>query len=84
MRHHGYMMDNFAGGFGVFSIIWTIMWIALIVGGIILVVYLVKRGSDRPNKGSANHAINILQERFARGEIDEIEYKEKKRVLKEE
>lgn len=83
MRHHGYFMDNFMGSFGIFGIIWAVMWLAIIVGGIILIVYIVRRSNEK-DKGSANHAIRILQERFARGEIDEHEYREKKQILDEE
>lgn len=83
MRHHGYFMD-FMGGFGIFSIIWVLMWLTIIIGGIVLIVYLIRKSSDKQYKGTSNDAIQILQERFARGEIDEMEYKEKKRILEEE
>jgi len=83
MRHHGYYMDNFMGNFGFFGILWIIIWLAIIIGGIILVIYILRRGNES-KKGSSLHAIKILQERFARGEIDELEYQEKKRILEEE
>lgn len=82
MRHHGYFMDG--GGFGIFGILWLVMWLLIIVGGIFLVVYIIRKSSDNQHKNSSNYAMKILQERFARGEIDELEYKEKKRVLEEE
>lgn len=84
MRHHGYFMDNYLGGFGIFGIIWIVMCLALVIGGIVLVVYIIRKSNEKQNKGSTHHAIHILQERFARGEIDEMEYKEKKQVLEEE
>ncbi|MFC4324244.1 SHOCT domain-containing protein [Litchfieldia salsa] len=36
----------------------------------------------KPFENKANNALSILKERFARGEIDAEEYKEKMKVLK--
>ena len=41
------------------------------------VVYLVMR-ADRPRGG---HAMEILEERYARGEIDQAEFEERRRLL---
>ena len=55
-------------------------------GLIILIVFAVRsmgagspRGSDGPAPG--NRAIDILEERYARGEIDKEEYEERRRLL---
>ena len=45
----------------------------------IAVVYLVMRGASRGSHGE--HALGILKERFARGEIDEAEFEQRRRVL---
>lgn len=37
----------------------------------------------KPFENKANNALKILNERFAHGEIDTVEYKEKLRVLKD-
>ncbi|WP_422022332.1 SHOCT domain-containing protein [Pyruvatibacter mobilis] len=56
-------------------------------GGIIVVVVLaVRRFGSGPSHGtppatSRNKALDILQERFARGEIDKDEFEERKRHL---
>jgi putative membrane protein len=36
------------------------------------------------HKGDSKSAVEILQERFARGEIDSVEFNERKRVLENE
>lgn len=61
-----------------------LMMIAVIAIIVVAVVLLMRRPNDhRPNvQVSSNEtAINILKERFARGEIDKDEYEERRRVL---
>lgn len=70
---------------------WGGMWagglgMLLFWGVIILLIVLVVRGlSGRVERGApapgANSALQILQERFARGEIDKAEYEERRKVL---
>jgi len=55
-------------------------------GLIILIVFAVRwmgrgsaRGGDEPAPG--NRALGILEERFARGEIDKEEFEERKQLL---
>jgi putative membrane protein len=57
-----------------------ILWLTIIAGGIWLIVFLVssnRRGSDRPNDSS----IEILRERFARGEISHEEFEQRRKTL---
>ena len=69
-------------GFGMGIIGWVLQ-IAVLIGVVYLVIYLVRsisRHSDHsPRERSA---LDILAERFARGEISEDEYKRMKDVLK--
>jgi putative membrane protein len=60
--------------------IMMIVFIALIVGAVVLVVRWTGLGGSALT-GGANKARNILDERFARGEIDKDDYEERKRVL---
>jgi putative membrane protein len=71
-----------AGGWGgmILGPIMMIVFIALIVGAVVLVVRWTGLGSSAL-AGGANKARNILDERFARGEIDKDDYEERKRVL---
>ncbi|MGH7425039.1 MAG: SHOCT domain-containing protein, partial [Candidatus Methylomirabilales bacterium] len=56
---------------GFFSLVF---WVGLIAFG----VWAVRRLTERPRP---NDALRILQERFARGEIDVEEYERRRRVL---
>jgi putative membrane protein len=67
------------GGWGV---LWMIASWALIVAIVVFAVRALSGGSpDRPERTHDPRA--ILDERFARGEINEHEYHERTRVLEE-
>lgn len=65
-------------GFFVMLISMVVFW-----GGMIWVIGYVVRQSSRPRDGRSDegHAIQILEERFARGDIDGDEFEERKRML---
>ncbi len=71
-----------AWGWGgmIFGPIMMIVFIALIVGAVVLVFRWTGLGGSAV-AGGANKARHILDERFARGEIDKDDYEERKRVL---
>ena len=60
------------------------LWPILVIGATVLLVVLVLRGARTPT-GPRDPArltpFQILRERFARGEIDQAEYEEKRRVI---
>jgi putative membrane protein len=66
------------GGWGIW---WMIVSWVVVVAIVVLIVRALtpSGGSD----GRAPDARRILEERFARGEISEQEYRERKRVLDE-
>lgn len=73
------MMGNGYGfGFGIPGVGMWIVWILLIV----VIVWAVRLFSDRdaPRSGGKS-ALEILQVRYARGEIDRDEYEGKRRDL---
>lgn len=77
-------MDCLEGGFPMmmFGGIFMLLFLGLIIW---LVVYAIGKGSPNQNKSSlSNNAIDILKQRYSRGEIDTEEYKERLRELTDE
>ncbi|GAA4409459.1 hypothetical protein GCM10023168_28250 [Fodinibacter luteus] len=73
------MMNGFGMGFG-----W--IWPVLLLAGVAALVWgLSRAGTGGGRHGPSGHerAREILQERFARGELTEQEYRERVRVLDE-
>ncbi len=73
-------MGSWGWGGMIIGPIMMIVFIALIVGAVVLAVRWTGLGGSALT-GGANKARNILDERFARGEIDKDDYEERKRVL---
>ncbi|RJR50997.1 MAG: SHOCT domain-containing protein [Desulfobacteraceae bacterium] len=77
------MMDDWGWGMGWFGGIFMIaFWILIIIGLVLLIRWLFQntRGG-RESPRSESRALDILKERYARGEIDKKEFEEKKRDL---
>ena len=75
------MMGGWGMGWfgGIFMIIF---WILILVGLIFLIKWLIQTtGSVKPNPGDGTRALEILKERYARGEIDTAEFEERKKVI---
>lgn len=77
------MMDWGYGGSWLGHIMGIVLWIAVIVGIIFLVRWLVSsaRGASREGGAEKDTALEILRKRYARGEIDKAEFAEKKKDL---
>lgn len=75
------MMGNYNGSWdggvfgGMFMLFW---WILLIVGIIALVKWIMNQSSDRSRGRSP---LEILKERYARGEIDKQDFEERRKEL---
>ena len=62
-------------------LVWVLV-VAAIAAGVVLIVRAV-RGPSAPSGDQAHgEALRILEERFARGEIDRDEFEERRRVLR--
>lgn len=76
------MMDGW--GMGWFGMVFNIVfWILILVGLVFLIRWLVQSGRDRSNRGygGGSRALDILKERYARGEIDKQQYESMKKDL---
>jgi len=75
MGHHGFM----GGGMGFIMILF---WI-LIIGALVSLLSLLLSGvsGSRQDSNEASTPINILKQRYARGDIDKVEYEKMKREL---
>jgi putative membrane protein len=75
------MMGNWGmGGFGM--IFMMVFWVLVIVGLVFLVKWLIQTTSSGKTNGSTgSKPIDILKERYARGEIDKAEFESMKKDL---
>ena len=67
----------------VFGPIVMIIWLVIVVIVVTAVVRWLQGGTvgSLPLLGTRKRALEILEERFAKGEIDKDEFQEKKRLL---
>ena len=92
----GNMMGGYGGGSIVGGLLMMVFWVAVVAGIVLLIVWLVRQASGGYGHGPHAHghgphahghgtagesAIDILNNRYARGEIDKAEYAQKKKDL---
>ena len=79
---HGHMWD---GGWGwghlIFGPLTMILVIAVVVGVVVLVVRWLGGSAGVPVSSRGRTALDILEERYAKGEIDTKEFEERKKTL---
>lgn len=83
-HYGGHMWGNGMWGGGIFGPLLMIFYLALLVGVIVIVVRWLSGtslGGVLPSPPAASDALDILKERFARGEIDKDEFDERRRTL---
>ena len=67
-----------SGGFMALGGLWMVLWwVLVIVGTVAFVRWIGRTDSPRQNQG----ALEIIKERYARGEIDQQEFQKKMREL---
>jgi len=73
--------DGGHGGWWFLGPIMMIVFVALLVAAVVLIVRWLG-GSDAGRRGAPNDAaLDILKQRFARGEIDRDEFEDRRQVL---
>ena len=73
--------NNF-GSWGIYGgIMMIIFWILIIWGAVALILWLIKENNGHNQKNSSKSARDILEERYAKGEIDKKEFEEKQNDL---
>lgn len=79
-HHDGWFDGSWGWGHMIFG---SILWIVVIALVVVAVVALVRwsAGASRAAGGPGRSALDILNDRYARGEIDTAEYDERKRTL---
>ena len=68
---------------GLFGAIHMVLWWALLILGIVVLVKWLMSGPSRGERASESRALEVLKERYARGEIGKEEFEQKKRDLKD-
>lgn len=81
MMHHWGMMHDWGSGWGmIFGSLYMIAWLAILVAAIVFIIRWMKNGNPAGG-ASARTARQILDERFASGDIDQSEYEKRRRAL---
>ncbi len=80
MMGQGMMNWGYGMGWG-WSIIMLVFWISVIVGIIFLIRWVVLSSDRRHGAKTEDSALEILRQRYARGEINKQEFEEKKKDL---
>jgi putative membrane protein len=79
------MGSGMMGGYGMGwfgGIIMIVFWILIIVGLVFLIKWLIQStGRDKMAGSGGDRSLEILKERYARGEIDKEEFETKKKDL---
>ena len=79
------MMYDWSGysgwGMGFGMVFMLLFWVLVILGIVALIRVLMAQSQDRGSRDKT--PLQIVQERYARGEIDREEYEQKKRDLEQ-
>ena len=78
----GYMgnMMGYGGGWGFVGVVHMLLWWVLIILAIAVLIRWLIGGTGRSGS-SSDRSLEILRERYARGEIDKNEFETRKRDL---
>ncbi len=74
-------MMGWGGGWGFFGMVHIVLWWLLLILGIVVLAKWLFAGASGGERASGNRALEVLKERYARGEIGKDEFEQKKRDL---
>ncbi len=74
MMYYDFPMMSWFGGFSM-----VLFWLVIIIGTIALINFLTNSNRENTTKQTA---LDILKERYAKGEINKQEFEEKSRDIK--
>ena len=73
---------GWGGGIGFLGLIFMLLWWAIIIAGLVLVVrWVMRQATGAGSWDKKSSVLEILKERYARGEIDRKEFEDKKKDL---
>jgi putative membrane protein len=75
------MHGQWDAGWGVVMMLLALLFMALVVVGVVFLVRPSSSAEPPERRPDGGRALDVLDERFARGEIDRDEYEERRRVL---
>lgn len=75
-------MDGMMGVMGPMMILMCFIGLLLIIGLVVAVVFAVRAVTDDGRRTDRSDALAILEERYARGELDRDEFIERRDVLR--
>jgi len=74
-------MMGWGSGWGFFGALHMVLWWLLLILGIVVLAKWLFGSGAQERRGTGGNALEILKERYARGEIDKAEFEQKKRDL---
>ncbi len=74
-------MGSFGFGMGLFGWVFMILFWGLIILGIVAIIKWLTGSGSAGNDAPGRKALDILKERYARGEIDREEFEQKRQDL---
>lgn len=73
---------GYGGGYGGVMMFGLFLLLVLVIIAVYFIIHHFTKSNSRNGSGSTDNALDILHERYARGEIDEEEYNRKKAELR--
>lgn len=82
---YGWYNQGMGGGWWVLMMIgMVVFWAIFVIGIVALLRHYGPRRGEAAARSSTSSAIDILKERFARGELTEEEYTRRRKLLEED